>query len=131
MEQDIKNCPYCGSNVSLVSSSIVYRGKDFGLIYLCDNYPNCDAYVGVHKGTNQPLGRLANAELREWKKKAHAAFNPLYESGQMSRKQAYKLMQSLMNMDDKEAHIGNFDVEQCKTLIEKLTEYHHRASKSL
>jgi len=107
----------------LVSSSIVYNGRDFGLIYLCDNYPNCDGYVGVHKGTNQPLGRLANAELREWKKKAHAAFNPLYESGQMSRKQAYKLMQSLMNMDEKEAHIGKFDVEQCKTLIEKLAEY--------
>lgn len=122
MEQD-KICPYCGSSVSLVSSSIVYNGRDFGLIYLCDNYPNCDAYVGVHKGTNQPLGRLANAELREWKKKAHAAFNPLYESGEMSRKQAYKLMQSLMNMDEKEAHIGKFDVEQCKMLIEKLTEY--------
>jgi ssDNA-binding Zn-finger/Zn-ribbon topoisomerase 1 len=130
MEQDIKNCPYCGGNVSLVSSSIVYNGRDFGLIYLCDNYPSCDAYVGVHKGTNRPLGRLANAELREWKKKAHAAFNPLYESGEMNRKQAYKLMQSLMNMDDKEAHIGKFDIEQCKTLIEKLKEY-RQAQKSL
>ena len=31
------------------------------------------AYVGVHKGTDKPLGRLANAELRYWKKRAHAA----------------------------------------------------------
>jgi|GEM_PF-2678644 len=35
----------------------------------------------------------------------------------MSRKQAYKLMQSLMNMDEKEAHIGKFDVEQCNQKI--------------
>lgn len=47
----------------------------------------------------------------------------------MSRKQAYKLMQSLMNMDDEEAHIGNFDVEQCRTLIEKLAEYHQARDK--
>ena len=123
MEQDIKNCPYCGGSVSLVSSSKVYRGRDFGLMYLCDNYPSCDAYVGVHKGTNRPLGTLANAELREWRKKAHAAFDPLHKSGRMSRKQAYKLMQHLMDIDDKEAHIANFDVDQCKALIEKLTEY--------
>jgi hypothetical protein len=35
-----------------------------------------------------------------------------------------------MNMDDKEAHIGKFDVEQCKMLIEKLKEY-RQAPKSL
>ncbi len=130
MEQNIINCPYCGSNASLVSSTIVYNGQDYGLIYLCDKYPECDAYVGVHEGTNQPKGRLANAALREWKIKAHGAFDPLYKSGKMTRKQAYKLMQRLMNMDRKEAHIGNFDIEQRKTLIKKLTEY-HQTQKSL
>ena len=125
MEQTM-NCPYCGSNVSLASSTIVYNGRDFGLIYLCDSYPICDAYVGVHRGTNQPLGRLANAELRTWKKKAHAAFDPLWKSksAKMSRKQAYQLMQKLLNMSEEEAHIGKFDVEQCKILIQKLEEYH-------
>lgn len=42
----------------------------------------------------------------------------------MSKKQAYKLMQSLMNMNEEEAHIGNFDIEQCKRLIAKISEYH-------
>ena len=31
------------------------------MIYICKP---CDAYVGVHKGTDKALGRLANKELR-------------------------------------------------------------------
>jgi len=56
------------------------------MIYLCRS---CDAYVGVHKGTDKPKGRLANAELREYKKKAHSAFDPLWRFGGMMRRQAY------------------------------------------
>jgi hypothetical protein len=36
--------------------------------------------VGCHKGTTKPLGRLADAELREWKKRAHAAFDPVWQA---------------------------------------------------
>jgi hypothetical protein len=90
------------------------------MIYLCGNYPICDAYVGVHKGTNRPKGSLANAELREWRKKAHKVFDEFWK-GKISRKKAYKLMQNLMNMDENQAHIGEFDVEQCKMLILKLS----------
>lgn len=37
-------------------------------------------WVGVHKGTVKPMGRLANEELRYWKKKAHAAFDPIWQA---------------------------------------------------
>ena len=62
-----KICPYCGKPTEYVDSSIIY-GRSYGMIYLCRD---CRAYVGVHKGTDQALGRLANAELREAKKEAH------------------------------------------------------------
>ena len=59
-------CDYCGRETEYVDSKVIY-GKSYGKIYLCRN---CMAYVGVHKGTDKPLGRLANAELRNWKKAA-------------------------------------------------------------
>ena len=47
-------CDYCGRQAEYVDSKIVY-GKSYGMMYLCRN---CMAYVGVHKGTDKPLGRL-------------------------------------------------------------------------
>jgi hypothetical protein len=77
----------------------------------------CNAYVGVHKGTTKPLGILANAELREWKKKAHAAFDPIWKSGEMSRGKAYALLAKAMGVN--EIHIGESNIETCKQIIEK------------
>lgn len=74
-------CDYCGRETEYVDSKVIY-GKSYGKIYLCRN---CMAYVGVHKGTDKPLGRLANAELRNWKKAAHAVFDPLWKYGLLSR----------------------------------------------
>lgn len=61
-----KICPFCNNSVSLVDSAKVYS-RSYGLIYLCDSYPKCDARVGCHSGTITPLGTLANAELRRWR----------------------------------------------------------------
>ena len=72
-------CPYCNVPAKLVSSTIVYGDRDYGLIWLCSNFPKCDARVGVHKGQEFPLGRLADKELRKWKMKAHAAFDPIWQ----------------------------------------------------
>ena len=67
-------CPYCGDKPEYVDSSAVYK-RSYGMIYLCRL---CDAYVGVHKGTSNSLGRLANAALRQYKMEAHAAFDPIW-----------------------------------------------------
>jgi ssDNA-binding Zn-finger/Zn-ribbon topoisomerase 1 len=73
-------CPYCGDQAILRDSAIVYHGRSYGLIWLCSNYPTCDAYVGVHEGTKKPFGRMSNAELREWKKRAHEVLDELWKS---------------------------------------------------
>ncbi|MBL4653702.1 MAG: hypothetical protein JKY53_12705 [Flavobacteriales bacterium] len=51
-------CNYCNNLATLIDSKIIY-GSSKGNIYLCSNYPSCNAYVGVHKGDNWPLGTLA------------------------------------------------------------------------
>jgi hypothetical protein len=106
-------CPYCGRQAKFVDSKVVY-GRSYGMIYLCKD---CDAYVGVHKGTDKPLGRLADKELRYWKMAAHDAFDPLWKTKKMKRNQAYKWLAERMRLSPEETHIGMFDIAKCKKVI--------------
>lgn len=110
-------CPYCGSDTKFIDSKEIY-GKSYGMVWACINYPKCDAYVGVHKGTDKPLGRLANAELRKYKNKAHAIFDPIWQDRKMSRKEAYAWLASQLGLPVNETHIGMFDVDMCIKVIE-------------
>ncbi|OOG19164.1 hypothetical protein BWD42_04240 [Sphingobacterium sp. CZ-UAM] len=125
-----KVCPYCHMSTELVDSSLIY-GTSYGMIYLC---AKCRAWVGVHKGTDVALGRLANDELREWKKLAHGYFDPLWKrkiekencSKKEARGAAYKWLSSKMSLSPEDTHIGLFDVDQCKKVVEICREYHKR-----
>ena len=111
-------CPYCQAPAEIRDSAIVYNGRSYGPIWLCSNYPRCDAYVGTHPGTEKPLGRLANPELREWKKRAHSMFDPIWKNGSMKRPQAYKWLSDKMGIPRDECHIGMFDIDQCREVVE-------------
>lgn len=113
-------CPYCGKNTEFVDSEEVY-GKSYGMIYLCRD---CKAWVGVHKGTKNALGRLANSELRDAKKEAHFYFDKLWkakiESGvrkKVARGKAYKWLSQQLGISKEETHIGWFDVSQCIEVV--------------
>ncbi len=120
-------CPYCGEIPDYVDSKVIYHGKSYGMMYYC---LNCDAYVGVHKGTNKPLGRLANKELREYKKLAHYYFdkisktdliNKIYDSvypEKSNRNKAYYWLAKQMGIDKEFCHIGMFDIDQCSMVVE-------------
>jgi hypothetical protein len=122
-------CPYCKSNAVLASSVEVY-GLDYGYIYKCSNYPICDAYVGTHKGTTKPLGRLANKELRELKKKAHLYFDYMWKSRNSklkvknSRKKAYKWLSEQLGISVNDTHIGYFDKETTMKVIDICSKYY-------
>lgn len=109
-------CPYCGKKAEYVDTIEIY-GKSYGMAYLCRP---CDAYVGVHDGTDTPLGRLANRELRRWRNRAHAAFDPLWQQGPYRRRRndAYAWLAGKMGLTKEETHIAMFDVEQCKQVIQ-------------
>lgn len=108
-------CPYCNSQAEYVDSIEVYRSRSYGMIYIC--FP-CKAYVGVHKGTDRPLGRLANAELRQWKIKAHDAFDPLWKSKEMTRGKAYKWLRDNLGIPKEDCHIGKMDVAMCMNVVD-------------
>ena len=103
-------CPYCGKPSVLIDSREVY-GRSYGLMRMCRD---CDAYVGCHKGTDIAMGRLANKELRVAKKEAHSAFDALWKSGMMGRKEAYAFLSEAMGIEKDRCHIGMFDTGQCR-----------------
>lgn len=119
-------CPYCGRIPEFVGGAKIYPHRPdlaHKRFYLC---APCDAYVGSHHGSTRPLGRLANAELRAWKMKAHAAFDPLWkprgsEGAKMSRSEAYRWLAWCLGIDGSACHIGMFDVELCKRTVHACT----------
>lgn len=103
-------CPYCKKEAVFFKTSTHLYGSDYGPLWMCED---CVAYVGCHRGTSNPLGTLANKELRLWRKKAHQAFDLLWESGLMSRRNAYKFLQHALGLSRKQCHIAKFNVGLC------------------
>lgn len=116
----VMRCPYCGSSVVYRSADGIYRSNAKGtMLYVCSNYPECDAYVRVHAGTNIPVGSMANQELRTLRRKAHHYFDQLYRSGYMSKQDAYQWLAALIMVPLSEAHIGYLGEYYCKQVIEE------------
>ena len=109
-------CDYCGRAAELVDGKVIHGRKNGGKYYLCRP---CMAYVGCREGTDEPVGRLANAELRNAKKALHTAFDRLWKHG---RFRGYKgvagdWLAQKMGLPPGGARISMFDVEQCRRAI--------------
>lgn len=124
-------CDYCGQKAKLLRSGEAgypYEHRDFGPMWTCTP---CGAWVGVHSNSKRhvPLGRLADAELREWKSRVHAAFDPLWKAKMRrdgcnqfeARNAGYKWLAGELGIDVKLCHVGHFDIERCKAALEIVT----------
>lgn len=110
-------CPYCGQVAALKHSTEVYCSSiDYGYLWVC---VPCDAWVGTHRNSRNfaPLGRLANAELREWKRKAHKAFDPHWKESGLTRPEAYEWLRQEMGRV-RAVHIGFMDVAECRQVVQ-------------
>ena len=113
-------CPYCGKTASLVTGDKIYphRPDLYHLkFYHCDN-GHVPAFVGCHKGTINPLGTLANADLRRHRSQAHAVFDALWKTKKMTRAQSYQWLAHTLAIDKKDCHIAMFDVDLCRNTID-------------
>ncbi len=114
-------CPVCGNPAVLKDSRVVY-GRYYGYLWTCKNYPECNTYVGCHRGTTNPLGTLANPNLRRARMRAHRVFDAVWKSGKLTRKQAYALLREKMCLTEQEAHIAKFTLAQCYTVYQLFKE---------
>ncbi len=86
-----------------------------GDTYLCKP---CDAYVGCHKESTKALGRLANKELRFWKKEAHKYFDIIWKEKHLTRKESYQHLSNHLKLPIYYTHIGMFSVDTCKKVVD-------------
>lgn len=107
-------CRYCGCKVILTDASVIHGHKNRGEIYFC---PNCNANVGVHKKTKQPMGTLANKVLSLERAETHRVFDSLWKAKRMTRANAYEWLAKKMDLPKHRTHIGYFEIEDCERVI--------------
>ena len=111
-------CPYCGAPVRYRSADGIYHDNpDGAMLYVCERYPKCDAYVRTHAGTKVPMGTLADGNLRALRIEAHRSFDQLHTSGIMSRDDAYRWLSDMLQSPPSQAHIGNLGEYYCRKVI--------------
>jgi len=93
------------------------RSSRFGLFYGCSRYPRCRATHGAHPN-GEPLGIPADEATKALRIAAHEVFDRLWKKGPMTRIKAYSWMQEVLGLSREEAHIGRFNGDTCKRLIQ-------------
>ena len=111
----LETCPTCGPRtpVFLVNNEEIY-GREYGewpYAYLCEN---CESYVGLHPGTDLPLGKLADRQTRDARKGNKKLFFAMIDQTGMNRSDAYQVLADAMEIPVGECHWGWFDAEQCR-----------------
>ena len=107
-------CEYCGGRVKLTDASELHGPKARGKIYLCTN---CNASVGVHRGTINPMGTLANTVLKLKRREAHRVFDAIWKTQGLTRSDAYAWLAAQMGLPKHRAHIAYFNIAQCDEVI--------------
>jgi uncharacterized protein DUF3268 len=119
----IVRCDYCTRPAELVSGSVLYpRRPDLFHRWFFRCKP-CKAWVGTHKGSRpvRPLGRLANAELRELKQRVHAMFDPRWmqsKDKKGARTREYLWLAKAMTISPANCHVGMFSEDQCRAAMQ-------------
>lgn len=112
-------CPYCSNKAEIKTGKDIYPHRPdlaHRVFFAC---MPCGAWVGTHESSQKPFGRLANKELRKLKSQAHNAFDALWRDYKiMSRRRAYKWLAGRMQIKPKWCHIGQFNEEQCRKVIQ-------------
>lgn len=116
------NCDYCGLAARLVTGAKIYPDRPdlaSNFLWYCED---CQAWVGCHNGGAIPKGRLANAALRRMKIQAHRHFDNIWKNWKGSktkrRGKAYRMLAHKMGLTVEECHIGKFNIDQCRQVID-------------
>lgn len=117
------HCPYCGAETEYRSSEGIYQEYTC-MLHVCND---CDAHVGCIPGSDQSMGMLAKKGLRNLRIECHKVYDPLIDAkvnqSGVKRKQAQaegrKWLSSYLDIEIECCHIGYFDEEQCRRVIEK------------
>lgn len=84
--------------------------------YGCDSYPGCKGTLPADDdGT--PRGEPRTKALQGARNETHKVFDRLWKEKHVSRGGAYSWMREVMSLSKDDAHIGLFEIEQCRDLV--------------
>lgn len=113
-------CPYCGSNAVLKPANKIFGVRTYEpnrFLYVCSNWPSCDAYVTAHTQDYSPMGTLANGQLRHKRILAHKALLTYRKVTHTEKWASYIWLAGKLGMDHQRTHIGMFSDEECDRVI--------------
>lgn len=113
-------CIECGKQGVLVSGQAIYPHRPdlyAKRFYRCP----CGAYCGCHPGSVVPLGNPCGPETRKARSAAHAAFDPLWQKGDLSRPSAYAWLAAATGIKREKCHIGMMSADQARLVVEVVT----------
>jgi len=114
-----KICRYCGGKIIKSNSRVLY-GKGNETIYLCTM---CNAYVGCYKGTDKPMGKVANTVLRLKRQETHQIFDVFWKKRNWTRSAAYRWLARSLQLTEENAHIGMMEMDDCERVIRLCRDY--------
>ncbi len=129
------SCHHCQKPALLVFGDDIYPHRPdlyMKRFYVCRP---CAAWVGCHPAADAygrhgqgdgsvPLGTPANAALRALRHRAHLAFDPMWKSGQMTRRAAYQWLADQLKMERRLCHIGHMGLDQCDAVLAAVADLH-------
>lgn len=107
-------CGECGCAMVLRMSTKFGKAR---LFYGCQHWPQCDGVIGAH-ADGKPLGTPADKETRLARIAAHAAFDPIWKDGWLTRYQAYGFLRRQLGLERDDCHMAMFDRQQCARVVE-------------
>ncbi|KUE88114.1 MULTISPECIES: zinc-finger-containing protein [Cupriavidus] len=125
-------CDYCGGKAVLarVGEEAYPYLEDHGPVWICSP---CQAWIGVRARSKQhtPLGRLADAALREKKSRLHDALDPLVTAKMRrdgvnafeARGKAMKWLIASLRIPVDSPSIHALSLEQCEQAIQCIAEF--------
>lgn len=125
-------CDYCGAKAVFVrpdEDGYPYR-DDHGPLWVCTP---CEAWIGIFPRSTRrvPLGRLANAELRDAKARLHAALEPMVQGklrrdgGNVfeARSKGYRWLAGELNIPEDQCTIHQLNADQCKAAVDVIERF--------
>jgi hypothetical protein len=120
------HCDYCGARAQLAQfgdADYPYR-DDHAAVWICTS---CAAWIGVRPRSkhNVPLGRLADAPLREAKSRLHDMLEPLAEAKSRrdkvsvfeARAKAVRWVAQELGFDPVPSSLHAFTLDQCEQAL--------------
>jgi ssDNA-binding Zn-finger/Zn-ribbon topoisomerase 1 len=104
-------CGECGT-------AMVLKQGRYGRFWACPRFPACRGRHAAHQSSGLPMGVPTNEAGIRARRHAHAAFDPIWQRGGMTRRDAYRWLTKAMGAT-KQVHIGEMSVEECER-VERL-----------